>query len=297
MSGNNSGAFGDPSTITGTGSYSVGNNNNISGNNSFVLGSNVTAGANNTVSLGVDSSATQAGGVALGANSTATRAAQSAGTTTVYSSGTLIITSTHSATEQAAVSVGGVGTERQITNVADATEGTDAVTLRQLQGVAQNTGAQITNVDNRVTNLSNVVNVIDNRLTREENIAVHYDTKTNGDINYNSVTLGGGKSTGPVGLHNVADGVAPNDAVNKGQLDGMGKKLHAGIATAIALESAPYIAGKLTSYAGVGYSGGQAALGVSVRKTAENGRWSLSVGVARSNAGTSGRVGVTNIWD
>ncbi|WP_279607982.1 YadA-like family protein [Burkholderia ambifaria] len=48
--------------------------------------------------------------------------------------------------------------------------------------------------------------------------AVTYDKKTDGTPNYNSVTLGGGKSTGPVTLSNVAQGKAGTDAVNVDQL-------------------------------------------------------------------------------
>ncbi|WP_175796785.1 YadA-like family protein, partial [Burkholderia ambifaria] len=48
--------------------------------------------------------------------------------------------------------------------------------------------------------------------------AVTYDKKTDGTPNYNSVTLGGGKSTGPVTLSNVAKGKVGTDAVNVDQL-------------------------------------------------------------------------------
>ncbi|HIA2394923.1 TPA: YadA-like family protein, partial [Burkholderia contaminans] len=48
--------------------------------------------------------------------------------------------------------------------------------------------------------------------------AVTYDKKADGTPNYNSVTLGGGKSTGPVTLSNVAQGKANTDAVNVEQL-------------------------------------------------------------------------------
>ncbi|WP_322080649.1 YadA-like family protein [Burkholderia cenocepacia] len=55
--------------------------------------------------------------------------------------------------------------------------------------------------------------------------AVTYDKNTDGTPNYNSVTLGGGKSTGPVTLSNVAAGVAGTDAVNVDQLDDMYDRL------------------------------------------------------------------------
>uniref|UniRef100_A0A915HZK2 Trimeric autotransporter adhesin YadA-like stalk domain-containing protein n=1 Tax=Romanomermis culicivorax TaxID=13658 RepID=A0A915HZK2_ROMCU len=48
---------------------------------------------------------------------------------------------------------------------------------------------------------------------------VTYDKNADGTPNYNSVTLGGGKSTGPVTLSNVAKGTAGTDAVNVDQLN------------------------------------------------------------------------------
>ena len=93
VSGNNSGAFGDPNIVTANGSYVVGNDNTVSGDNTFVLGNNVNTSAKNSVVLGNDSTSTR----------------------------------------DNTVSVGSSGNERQITNVADATEKTDAVNLRQMQ--------------------------------------------------------------------------------------------------------------------------------------------------------------------
>ncbi|WP_171984226.1 YadA-like family protein [Burkholderia cenocepacia] len=49
--------------------------------------------------------------------------------------------------------------------------------------------------------------------------AVTYDKKADGTPNYGSVTLGDGKSTGPVTLSNVAKGTAGTDAVNVDQLN------------------------------------------------------------------------------
>ncbi|MCA8109560.1 ESPR-type extended signal peptide-containing protein, partial [Burkholderia sp. AU36459] len=48
--------------------------------------------------------------------------------------------------------------------------------------------------------------------------AVTYNRNADGTPNYNAVTLGGGKSAGPVTLSNVATGVAATDAVNVQQL-------------------------------------------------------------------------------
>ncbi|MGO4610880.1 hypothetical protein AB4142_31580, partial [Variovorax sp. 2RAF20] len=76
------------------------------------------------------------------------------------------------------VSVGAAGAERQVVNVADGSQATDAVNVRQLQASQQGT--------------------------------IRYDTTTNGTTNYNSVTLGS-TSSGPTTVRNVAAGTAGTD--------------------------------------------------------------------------------------
>jgi trimeric autotransporter adhesin len=96
------------------------------------------------------------------------------------------------------VSVGSVGNERQITNVAAGTEDTDAVNVSQLKatGLIGSDGST--------------------------QAAVTYDQNADGTPNYNSVTMGNGKSTGPVQIHNVAAGTDDTDAVNVSQLKATG---------------------------------------------------------------------------
>jgi autotransporter adhesin len=181
-------------------------------------------------------------------------------------------------------------------NVAPGVAPTDAVNVSQLTATNQ----YVAYVDNRVTQVDARVTQVDNRVTVLDSQNVKYDLLPDGANNYNSVTLGGGKSDGPVSLHNVADGVQSNDAVNKGQLDGLGKKMYGSIAASASLEGAPYIPGKLTSAAGIASIGGETALGVSLRKTADNARWSVSGGIAYSPSMSKGplvRAVITNIWD
>ena len=99
VSGNHSGAMGDPNIVSGNGSYVVGNNNTISGDNSFVLGNNVNTSAQKTVVLGNDSASNR----------------------------------------DNTVSVGATNKERQIIHVANATQATDAVNLRQMQSANSQT--------------------------------------------------------------------------------------------------------------------------------------------------------------
>ncbi|MHA3061902.1 YadA-like family protein, partial [Acinetobacter sp. ANC 4636] len=84
-----------------------------------------------------------------------------------------------------------------------------------------------------------------------------------------------------------------NNRINKVE-----KTLSAGIAATAALENAPYIAGKFTYAAGASAYNGESAIGVTLRRTADNGRWSMSGGVA---AGSQGdplfRVGISGVID
>ncbi|WP_436896971.1 YadA-like family protein, partial [Acinetobacter gyllenbergii] len=82
------------------------------------------------------------------------------------------------------------------------------------------------------------------------------------------------------------------------RIEDVEKKANAGIAAAMALEAAPYIAGKYTYAAGASYHGGENAVGVTLRKTADNGRWSITGGVAAASQGDpSVRIGISGVID
>src|SRR3546814_18986455 len=72
---------------------------------------------------------------------------------------------------------------------------------------------------------------------------------------------------------------------------------NAGIAAAIAMEAAPYLPDHITYAIGSGYYGNQGAIGVTLRATAENGRWSVTTGASTSEPGTALRTGVSGaLW-
>nr|WKF59946.1 Autotransporter adhesin UpaG [Paraburkholderia busanensis] len=162
-------AVGVGSNATGMASTALGWQTTASGANAVAVGTQSVAAGKSSTALGSGASASATNSVALGANSTATRAN--------------------------AVSIGASGSERQLINVANATNGTDAVNLSQLQAMGAN------------VNSSGVVT----------NSFVAYDDTTKG-----KVTFGGTGSTKTVTLTNVAAGVASSDAVNLGQLKQMG---------------------------------------------------------------------------
>ncbi|WP_322058553.1 YadA family autotransporter adhesin, partial [Paraburkholderia sp. J63] len=100
-------------------------------------------------------------------------------------------------TSKSSVTFGGVGSTSGVVlhNVAAGAQDLDAVNVAQLKAAGLN-----------VDTSGNVLNAF-----------VAYD-----DTSKSSITLGGIGSTTPVALHNVANGVTANDAVNVAQLQAMG---------------------------------------------------------------------------
>jgi autotransporter adhesin len=116
-SGTHSVASGANAVASGANAIASGATSVASGTNSIAVGSNTSATANNAVAVGANASASANNSVALGAGSVADRAN--------------------------AVSVGSTaaGGQRQVTNVAAGTDGTDAVNVNQMQQ-SVNTGVK-----------------------------------------------------------------------------------------------------------------------------------------------------------
>lgn len=135
----------------------MGNKNVINGvSNVISFGHQNEITANNAVAIGSGAGVSAEGGVALGVGSVASTAAGALG----YGAD-----GKTDATWQAtkgAVSVGGNGVTRQITNVAAGTEDTDAVNVAQLK----NTNQRIDGVENQVISNSNRINQLGNRVNK-----------------------------------------------------------------------------------------------------------------------------------
>nr|WP_263864232.1 hypothetical protein [Variovorax sp. 38R] len=268
------------SNAAGAESVAIGPNAVALGNNAIATGNGAQAKAAGSIALGANSTASTANSVALGDGAVANRVGMN-GQREMFSN-----TVVQSA--QGAVSVGSTGNERQITNVAGGTQATDAVNVRQLQAVQQS--------------------------------AVRYDTNVDGSVNYNSVTMGNGASTGPVTVQNVAPGVAPTDAVNVQQLNQAGaanmaytdartnalgseirnvaKNAYAGVAAAMAVQMpGTSVPGKTVMRVGYGTFKGESAVGISFRRTAENNGWSMTGGVGMSRAGAAATVGAEWVFN
>ncbi|WP_343568426.1 YadA-like family protein, partial [Acinetobacter sp.] len=131
-----------------------------------------------------------------------------------------------------------------------------------------------------------------------------------GDITAPNYTIGGnsynnvGDALGALQEASTNNYNALNNKIDQGfyetnkRIDDVQKRANAGIASVLALENAPFVAGKYTYGVGTGFYGGEQAIGATLRKTADNGRWSLSGGVAGgTTGGTSIRVGISGVID
>ncbi|MDT3487166.1 ESPR-type extended signal peptide-containing protein [Stenotrophomonas maltophilia] len=244
------------------GSFRANNTNNLadpsaSGANSAAGGAGSTAAGANSTALGNGSQAQADNSVALGVGSVANRANT--------------------------VSVGAAGAERQVVNVADGSQATDAVNVRQLQASQQGT--------------------------------IRYDTTVNGATNYNSVTLGS-TTSGPTTVRNVAAGTAGTDAVNVDQLkSGMAQTLDwskaytdermggferdlrktdnrasAGIASAMATAALPQPseAGRSMASVAAGSYNGESGVAIGISGVSEGGRWIYKFSGSTNSRGEAG---------
>ncbi|WER49886.1 YadA-like family protein [Cupriavidus sp. WKF15] len=164
---------------------------------SSALGYNAVALGGDALALGRNAVAANDNDVALGAGSVTQAAVGTAGTTIAGKDYTFAGTAPAST-----VSVGDIGAERTITNVAAGRIGatsTDAINGSQLYATNE------------------AIEALDQG-------AVKYDRFADGTVNYNSVTMGGETydtvtKTGGTRITNVARGVADSDAVNVSQLN------------------------------------------------------------------------------
>ncbi|MFB0713417.1 YadA-like family protein [Buttiauxella noackiae] len=178
----------------GQASTAVGYNATSSGVASVAIGQDASASALSSIAIGKGAQATTDNSVALGDGA---KTSAAAGTNSVVIQGNEYQFAGTSPT--GTVSVGDTGAERTITNVAAgalSSTSTDAVNGSQLYA----TVVAINNINTGISDLGDA--------------AVKYDKNTDGTVNYNKVTLGGGPTT----ITNLAAGTQDNDAVNYSQL-------------------------------------------------------------------------------
>ncbi|WP_081159215.1 YadA-like family protein [Ensifer aridi] len=207
--------IGYQNTVTGQGAVAIGDRNIANGVSAIAMGSQANAAAANAMALGAGATATHAGSVALGSGSVTAVAVPTANTTingTTYNFAGTAPTST--------VSVGAVGAERTITNVAAgriSSTSTDAVNGSQLFATNQAITAVGTDLDTFGTSVSTALggtsayNPITNQVTA--GLAI-------GGTTYNSVqsALSAVNSTASAGWNlqsngDAATNVAPGGTV------------------------------------------------------------------------------------
>jgi len=166
-------------------------NNGATGVNSMAAGVAASASAAYATALGYRTSVTVADGVAIGSGSVSNRAVAPASGTI---GGTIIPYNTIDLALLGAVSVGNATSYRQITNVADGTQASDAVTVRQLTGALTSFATTTTKYYHANSTLADSLAVGTNSL------AMGPQTVVNGD---NGIGIGFGatvQQTAPGGI-------------------------------------------------------------------------------------------------
>ena len=202
------------------------------------------------------------------------------------------------------VNVAGTDGNRVVTGVKDGAvnaTSTDAINGSQLNATNQKIEATNQKVD---TTSQKVVDFLGGG-AGYDNITGSFTAPsyTVGDSKYNNVggaidALNQADQALNSKIDNVSNKLDNAFSMTNKRIDDVEKKANAGIAAAMALESAPYIPGKYTYAAGAAYHGGENAVGVTLRKTADNGRWSITGGVAAASQGDpSVRIGISGVID
>ena len=178
-------------------------------------------------------------------------------------------------------------------NVGVVANGTDNLTIKLAKDVNLGANGSL-KTGNTTINNSGFVN---------GNTTINTNGLTNGSttVNGTGVTIAGGPSmtTGGINAGNqvitgVANGTAPNHAVNFGQLSALGYKvdeledeLSGGIASAIAIASMPSAMtpgeGRITG--GTGYYNGEAAIAIGLSGATSSGKFSYKVGGSYTDTG------------
>jgi len=335
---------------TAPGGTAIGQNTTVNLADGVAVGTNATSNGIQAVALGAGTQAAFAGSVALGAGSTTDAAVGTANATlagvTYNFAGT---------TPGSTVSVGSVGAERTITNLAAGRisgSSTDAINGSQLYATNQTLellGSQIINLSNTVNNFptgggggggtnTTYNNSGDNSTassaTGNNSTAVGAGSSASGD---NSVAIGAGSvantsntvSVGSTGhertITNVANGVNPTDAANVGQvnqaleeaknwskdyvdqrfqsvdndLNRIGNRANAGVASAMAMASLPqaYQPNQNSAAVAVGTFHGETGVAVGMSTITESGRYVLKLNATTNSRGDAGAgVGAGVVW-
>ncbi|MFJ4195732.1 YadA-like family protein [Pseudomonas sp. NPDC089534] len=249
----------------GQDSIAIGPQSIAAGVNSFAAGSGARASADGALALGRLSQAQVAGGIALGEGSVADRVLAPTTGSIAAGAGTIIY-DTSDATLLGSVSVGKAGSYRQITNVADATEDHDAVTLRQLTGAMGSLSSTGTMYFH-----ANSTNPTDSLASGAESVAVGPGTVVNGDngiglgnqANVSQAAAGGiaiGRNTQVLLASGIAMGSAAQAAAEQAVALGAGANASHAMSVALGSSSLTTV-GAETGYSAYRLAGPQTSVG------------------------------------
>lgn len=256
-------ALGDSNVANGWASVAMGYGNETQGRASVAMGAFAYAAGDGAVTLGWLSSASGDSAVALGEGATAAGNFNIAIGNSSWAIGasSVALGNNSVATEANTVSVGSTTQQRRIVNVADGTQATDAVNLRQLSAV------------NALVNTALSQNVTqDNRLTAIEAM----NSAQNGRLTTLETSLG--TLGANVELYN--------------------RQASGGIAAAMAMGGTiiPADASGAISFNLATYRGQQGFSGVLVQRIAPKVYFNLGVAGSTVKGSTGGRMGVTIGW-
>lgn len=177
------------------------------------------------------------------------------------------------------------------------------------QGITMQAGNTLDMGGNAITNVADGVNPTDAVNVRQLQGVVQYDSKPDGSVNAQSVTLNA--DGGPAQMHNVAAGTAGTDAVNVNQLNAVntglnarmsalddkvnrqGRALSGGIAASAAMAVVtPVEPGRFHVTGAVAGYNGQVGVGFNVIKRSADGNTSLHAGVGWGSGGSKAIVRV-----
>jgi autotransporter adhesin len=334
---------------TAPGGTAIGQNATVNLADGVALGTNATSNGIQALALGTGTQAAFAGSVALGAGSATDSPVGTSGVTLAGTNYTFA-----GATPGSTVSIGNVGAERTLTNLAagrisgTSTDGINGSQLYATNQTLELLGSQIINLSNTVNNFpagggggttnNTYNNSGDNNTgssaTGNNSTAVGAGSSASGD---NSVAVGAGSvangantvSVGSAGhertITNVANGVNPTDAANVGQvdqalqeakswskdyvdqrfqsvnrdLDRIGNRANAGIASAAAMAGLPqaYQPNQSLAAVALGAFHGETGVAVGVSTITESGRYVLKLtGSTNSRGDAAASVGAGVAW-
>ncbi|WP_217490864.1 ESPR-type extended signal peptide-containing protein [Xanthomonas graminis] len=284
--GASSTALGSTASASGNSSVAVGKGAQASGDYAAATGNDAKASGKDSLALGSGASAGQTSAVALGANSTT---AAAVATTNATINGTRY---TYAGTAPAStVSVGSLGNERTVTNVAAgrvSSTSTDAVNGSQLSAI----NTEVTSVGDKVTKMGDQVTKINTTVTNlQDGKGIKY-VHTNSTLDDGSASGTDSTAMGPTATAYGDNAMALGNGAVAGQANTADKPSNSStIVDDVALGNAAKATGGSSLALGSGASAGQAgavALGAGSSTSAAVATTGATInGTAYTYAGTA----------